>query len=67
MNFQHITDVDGLGTLQEGNTVSVGQYLGKQSTSNSYVLVQVCDHNSCTSVHSGRDVSLICIEPYGYH
>lgn len=71
MNFQHLDNIDGLGDLSEGETVTRGQYLGDQSSTDGHVHVQVCTHNSstvgCATIHSGRDTVLSCEEPYGYH
>lgn len=66
MNFQHLNDVQGTTTLAEGEPVEAGQYLGKQNTTDQHVHVQVCSHSNCTSVHSGRDLTLNCISPYSY-
>ncbi len=66
MNFQHLNNVDGTGKLLEGQPVSAGQFLGNQNTTDGHVHVQVCTHASCTSVHSGRDLTLVCIKPYQY-
>ncbi len=66
MNFQHLNNIDGTGALLEGKSVSSGQYLGNQNTSDGHVHVQVCSHPNCQSVHSGRDLTLNCIKPYQY-
>lgn len=71
MNFQHLDNIDGLGDLKEGEEVTRGQYLGDQNYSEGHVHVQVCTHDAdgdgCAIIHSGRDTSLLCVEPYGYH
>lgn len=71
MNFQHLSNVDGLGDLLEGEEVVVGQFLGNQNSGDGHVHVQVCSCNSstygCDQVHSGRNLDLTCIQPYTYH
>ncbi|HWP96359.1 MAG TPA: hypothetical protein VN426_05875 [Syntrophomonadaceae bacterium] len=66
MNFQHLNNIDGTGVLAEGQYVSENQFLGNQNTSDGHVHVQTCAHANCTSVHSGRDLTLNCINPYSY-
>lgn len=66
VNFQHLNNVDGTGDLVEGSYVEEGQYLGNQNTTDNHVHMQVCTHTECTSVHSGRDLTLHCERPDWY-
>jgi len=64
VNIQHLNNLDG--TLVEGSYVKAGQFLGNQNTSDGHVHLQVCTHTECASVHSGRDLDLICTRPDRY-
>ncbi len=66
VNIQHLNNLDGTGTLVEGSYVKAGQFLGNQNTSDGHVHLQVCTHTECASVHSGRDLDLICTRPDWY-
>lgn len=67
VNFQHLSGVDGTGKLLEGEYVNAGDFLGRQNTNDNHVHTQVCSHFSCTTIHSGRDLNLICVKPYGVY
>lgn len=66
VNIQHLDHLDGTDTLVEGSYVFEGQYLGNQNTTNRHVHLQVCNHEECTSVHTGQDLNLECVRPYDY-
>jgi hypothetical protein len=49
--------------MREGKSVSVGQYLVNQNTSDGHIHMQVCVITNA-QVYSGRDLTLICETPY---
>ncbi|MFZ2539106.1 MAG: hypothetical protein WAX04_09425, partial [Oscillospiraceae bacterium] len=63
-NYQHLSSIPI--NIRVGSQISYNQEIGTQSTGDAHVHIQVCNHSNCTSIHSGRELTLTCINPYNY-
>ncbi|WP_040411957.1 hypothetical protein [Desulfosporosinus sp. OT] len=60
-NYQHLTNMP---TFTVGQYLTVGTIIGYQNPGDAHVHTQVESGNCGTTIYSGRDLNLQCIEPY---
>ena len=68
-NYQHMTNIPA--TFVTGTWITLGQNIGKQGNvgaeGGKHLHVGVCNDNptGCSTLHSGKNLDLICCSPYG--
>jgi len=65
VNYQHLSDIPEDFTAYS-TTISKGDLIGYQNTTDNHIHFQTCNHYQCTSVHTCYGDTLTCIRPYYY-